>query len=228
MLCNKAEKGVARRACFRTEPGGQKAVSIVEFVVVLPLLVLFFIGIFELGRKLGQINWLSQTTFNAAYVGAGAPGGEVSRVEDTKKLAAELFFASRYGEFKSAPDFTPTFVVSFDDQKDYVAVQFQGDLRPLLSAVFGLNVQVASYLPYLGPGEIKYSGEFENPATHYCSQPPPSGGGGSCPIGTPTANCTVLPLACSQVTGVPTFGPPFFNTVPGPGPGGSSVPGSKD
>lgn len=55
---------------YRTEERGS---VFIELAIVLPLILLFIVGMLELGRVFRSLSWLNQTAFNVARAGAENP-----------------------------------------------------------------------------------------------------------------------------------------------------------
>jgi len=197
-------------------PGGRKKVcpygpgaSIVEFMIILPLLLLLFIGLFEVGRMMAQVETLSQGLCSAALFGAGLPGTTAERKDLTEKMAYRLFDSSVKKEFDQNPPVTPTFEAQFDSITNSVRLSFQGVLRVILPAFFSREMTRQCIVPELGPGALEYSENFTNPSPPFCSLDertvpcPPTDPGNPPP--TPIILCTTHPSHCSTTPINPTY-----------------------
>ena len=74
---------------FRRIIGSARGSVLTEMVVVLPLCLLFMIGMLEVGRLLAQYSWVQQTTYNAAILGSGLTTTDV--VASPEVVANSLF-----------------------------------------------------------------------------------------------------------------------------------------
>ena len=143
--------------------------SILEFLVVFPLILMFFCGVFELGRILAQVGWSMQVTYNAALIAAGNPDLVKTGDSETIGRAIKLFQASLNKEFLAPPTYSVELEdMNSNEQDKFVEVHGSGQLRSLLpAAALNAPFKVATAVPYLVWRTAPLADSFENSASDY-------------------------------------------------------------
>ncbi len=118
----------------------QKGGVLVEFAVVLPLCVFFFMGVLEIGRLLAQYSWVQQTAYNAAFLGSGLTE---STVETAPRTVVKTLFP-KLNESKNAMA-VPHVGTRYIDN-DAIQVSIKSDLNRL-TTFFPVDVDVQAFAP---------------------------------------------------------------------------------
>jgi len=133
-----------------------------EFVLVLPLLLIFFTGLLEFGRALNQISWLSQTTYEAARVGGNSSGPQG---QEAMSGVANLY----YGLLgKNLEGGATSLSGDYDLDKELVIVTLE-DKVPVLLGAFQLDLKLKLSGPHLAHPVPTQSNEFLNTIEHDCT-----------------------------------------------------------
>ena len=139
-----------------------------EFAIVLPLLVVFFLGISGLGQLLGHVTWISQTTYAAAMFAADVPQADgAARVEIE---TARLKEAQSRGQVAGTWD-APVYFNGGITGKPIVSVSVPAHVSPFMRTFFATEVGVSVAAPYLVPNQAAFAGfgDFGNPQGAGCS-----------------------------------------------------------
>lgn len=127
---------------LRKDKGG----VLIEMSVVLPLCLLFLLGILELGRVLAQYSWVQQTTYNAALLGSGLTSTNIEAAPVT--TAGNLF--AHLNASKGALT-EPGISASYNEGSvigvnDTVSITIQSDLN-LLTNFFPIKLNNTTTAP---------------------------------------------------------------------------------
>jgi|GEM_PF-5108080 len=126
-----------------------------EFVIIVPLLVIFLTGILEFGRTLNQVAWLSQTSYEAARVGgnSAAPQGQAAMTR-VANLYYDLLGRELEGDSSSV-------IGSYDSEERLVRVELNDKVKVLLGAYeLDLKFELAGpHLALLVPSQTQ---DYEN------------------------------------------------------------------
>lgn len=142
-----------------------------EFAIVLPLLVVFFLGVAGVGQLLGHSTWLAQATFTGAMAGTALPvdTGPVS-IEANITTLKDL--QSR-GQIKGGDAWdVQTNYYTAPSGKPYLIVRASAQVSPITKAIIPMNLGVSVAAPYLVPDANLFAnlGTFQNPpAPQGCS-----------------------------------------------------------
>ena len=173
----------------------------IEFLFVLPLLAIFFIGIVQLGRQFSQIAWFSTVNYETALAGgqANSDAGPSVMVETFNRLY-DIHKRNNNDRIQSSAP-TNNQPPEYVESNRTVNVNYTAVARPILKALqldFNINYVGPMLLsdPNLSEGNLN---AFENdrnfcydcygvptncPANDKCSDlplpPPPPPGGGHC------------------------------------------------
>lgn len=151
-----------------TRSGSNRGSVVTEFAIVLPLLLVFFVGISGLGQLLNHVTWISQTTYAAAMFAADIPAqaGPAKVETETERLA------SLQSRGQVTGDWSPP--VYFEGQitgKPIVSVTVPtAHVSPFLRTFFTTDVSVSVAAPYLVPNQTAFAGfnDFGNPPGAGC------------------------------------------------------------
>lgn len=169
---------------------------ITECLLVIPVMLIIFSGLVELGRTFSQINWVANTSYEVAMVGGGTP-----------QSSWDLAMQSRYSQLKDIPYYKvnmPSATVNQFNPLDTpagslparsVGVQIRATLPTLLSYVSPtFDVHAVAPMLVLGNGLPGQLSVFQNateggsPRYYNCAGQPLPIGSGYC------SSC--LPEAC--------------------------------
>ena len=135
---------------------------LLEFAIVLPLLLVFFLGISGIGQLLGHVTWISQTTYAAAMFAADVPQPDgAAKVElETNRLSTVQNRGQVSGQWDAPVYFNGEFT-----GKPIVSVSVPAHVTPLLNSMFGADVGVSVAAPYLVPNQSGFAayGDYGNP-----------------------------------------------------------------
>jgi len=127
----------------RVKAGMDRGAALVEFVIVFPLVVMFFLGLLVVGRTIQPIPWIMQTCYEAMRIGADTVSGQ-TQMQDR----FNLLFNSHVQRGEINPDLglVPE-VEYFDDGNDnhFVRVSTTANIKPLgptAGLVFPVNLWV--------------------------------------------------------------------------------------
>jgi hypothetical protein len=145
----------------KAERGG----TIVEFIIVFPLLVIFLSGLLMSGILLSQISWSMQSSFETALLGRASSQG----VGEAKMRSRfEVLTALMGGQLVDVEDntFIPRYVS--EGVSEFVKVDLNARVRALGlgSAYFPLNMTVYAHYNQIENSLAGFS-DFENPSCHY-------------------------------------------------------------
>lgn len=121
---------------YRQTRGG----VLVEFAIVLPLCVFFFMGIIEIGRLLAQYSWVQQTAYNAAFLGSGLSEGSI----ETGPINVVNTLFPKLNEDKNAMAAPVVGTRYFEN--DAIQVGIKSDLNRL-TGFFPVDVDVKTFAP---------------------------------------------------------------------------------
>jgi len=114
---------------------------LIEMSIVLPVCLLFFLGIIEIGRLLAQYSWVQQTTYNAAFLGSGMTESLVGT--DPTRVAKKLFDNLNYSK-NALTD--PEMSANYNGISQTVEISIQSNLN-LLTNFYPIDVDVTSTAP---------------------------------------------------------------------------------
>jgi len=165
----------------------QKSVgaAMVEFAIVLPLMMLLFSGLLEIGRVLSQLNWLSQTAFSLITLHGGTPkdyAPQLVSVRFDRLKTAKLNEFSKVGLTVNYPE--PLFGDSYYrtvNEAEVVGMKLSATIRPLTTILgFTIPVSIEVTGPFLIPDKSNAGnlGQFQNPSPYLydCSGRPCTNG----------------------------------------------------
>ncbi|MBN8547769.1 MAG: pilus assembly protein [Deltaproteobacteria bacterium] len=140
-----------------------KGSVLLEFAIVVPLLVVFFLGISGIGQLLGHVTWISQTTYAAALFAADVPqpDGPAKVQQATERLSEAQNRGQVSGDWNA-----PVYTVGQITGKPIVSVSVPANVSPLVSAMFSSSIGVSVAAPYLVPSQAAFAGfnDFANPS----------------------------------------------------------------
>ncbi|RIL08433.1 MAG: hypothetical protein DCC75_08920 [Proteobacteria bacterium] len=164
---------------------------IVEFILALPILLLFFVAVLELGRNIKEQNDLLPNAANAALLGAGF--ADSGRHQSAQDVAQSLYNISSSNQVEGGQAARP-FQASYDDSRELVEVDYSANIRELmppmtigsLSLSFTRSISGKVTMPYL----VKYGStgaNYDSPQNLaiYCANGNPAPAGGCAPINPP-------------------------------------------
>lgn len=145
--------------------------ALIEFLIVLPVIILFLVGIFETGRLLTQVSMVANSSYEAVMVGSEIRGEGTELAMDDR-----AFFLY---DLQNEQYLNPTITSSFDSDNDTVTVEISTDLRPLLNFI-PLHVKTVTTGPMLvlDSNINEDYNAFANPPPcgYICAAPPPAPG----------------------------------------------------
>lgn len=135
---------------------------VTECVIVIPLLLIIFSGLTELGRTFSQINWVANTSYEVALAGGGTP----------ELAGGNIVMEDRYSQLKDIPyykvNFPSTANSNYNPTTRTVSVSIHATLPTLLSYVSpAFDVHATAPILVLGNGVPGRLSVFENPADLY-------------------------------------------------------------
>jgi len=135
----------------------QKGSVLVEFTLVLPLLLILFVGILELGRALNETSWLIQASYQSAKLGSESPRSYGEQAMSSRGLLMSQL-QNKFVDTDSI-NITPEYL---DD--DLVSTSISGKLN-VLTPYLPINLSVRIVGPYLlrSAGSVDNLGVFSNP-----------------------------------------------------------------
>ena len=152
--------------------GGARAArgaALVEFAIALPLIMLFMVGVYDLGRAESQINTLAQVAYQVAFIGATIQSN--GRRHDGIRAGKVLgLVQNQTNYFDTVPILTLRPIVAPQtryftgtDGNLYVTATVQGTLRSfyrvLLPTLFTMQVSVTA--PYLYTSTSSLAGTID-------------------------------------------------------------------
>lgn len=156
--------------------GESAGAALVEFAIVLPLMVLIFSGLLEIGRVLSELNWISQTAFNLVALHGGTPKSYAPQLMNdrfNRLKTAKINEFSRVGLTVSDPQ--PLFeggsyYQHLANGTEVVGIKLAASIQPLTTILeFSLPVNIEVTGPFLLP-DTSAAGpfeEFQNPSLLY-------------------------------------------------------------
>jgi len=142
--------------------------AINEFVLILPLLVLFLTGLLEFGRTLNQVAWLTSATYEAARVGANSPDTQGVQAMDG---VANLYYKLRGENMAKGAG---SLKGSYDPQNRTVEVVLEDRVEYLMGS-FEIPLRFALAGPHLAGLTPVHSNKYENAAKGYNCNGQPDG-----------------------------------------------------
>ncbi|MBX7143542.1 MAG: pilus assembly protein [Oligoflexia bacterium] len=142
---------------------------IVEFLLALPIVILFFSGILELGRLYSQMTWMSNMAYETALSGAGWPQGGTATAEMDYRTNL-LGGMTTYHKMTAIPTRTDSYNAA-GMPPNTLLVEMSGHIAPLMQMING-DFRTAMVAPMLSnTGNIAGDlNQFANPACLYdCS-----------------------------------------------------------
>ncbi len=145
-----------------------------EFVIVIPMLLVFFVGIMSAGQMLGQLSWLSQATYIGAVSGTSSA---TTNVQDTIKNNIERLRdlqSLRQVDTDSTWQVHSTISNGTFSGKPIVTVDVTAHVSPLMQSFIPTNLGASAAAAYLVPNPAQFASlnNFANPS-----------GLSGCPIG---------------------------------------------
>ena len=139
----------------------EKAGVVVEFVIVFPLILIIFIGIFELGLTLSNVSWANQVSYVTTQLG-GDVNPEIGNIKMPARLEELHNLHGDYIENHSAD-----YQYNVDDKT--VTVEYEGDVQTILGKLalpqFGFGgLDLSINVAYTGPYTLK---SLESPDSGY-------------------------------------------------------------
>lgn len=149
----------------RQDRDSSKGGVLVEFLFALPIVLLFFSGILELGRLYSQITWMSNMAYETALAGAGWPQGGTATA-DMNYRTNLLGNMTTYHKLSAVPTRTDTYNAL--GIPNSLMVEMSGNISPLMQMISG-NFKTAVLAPMLASsGNIAGSlNQFGNPTCLY-------------------------------------------------------------
>jgi len=146
---------------------GDRGSVLTEFVIVVPLLLVFFLGITGVGQLVGNVTWISQTTYAGARLGADlphadGPGRVATETGRLKELQYRGQIANQQGNWTVVTSYSTGAVTG----KPIVNVSVDARISPLAKAFLPMDIGVSVAAPYLVPNQSLFAGlnDFANPA----------------------------------------------------------------
>lgn len=179
----------------------QCGASIVEFALFIPILILFFLGLVELGRLLSQITWVGQTAYQAVMI-----GGETSDVIGAAVMAKRVEELSELQDSQLTDQLNFIDPPVYDEENQTVSVRLGGEVNQLLNAPIDLGLNISVVGPTLTSSNPPPEGldEPSNPScVFYC---PWQGVEPCCtpPCSAPLSTCSQFPAPLPGDPGPPT------------------------
>lgn len=134
---------------------GEAGSVITEFAIVLPLLVVFFLGISGMGQLLGHVTWISQTTYAAALFAADVPQSDGAAKVQSE--TARLKGIQARGQVTGTWD-APIYFNGAITGKPIVSVSVPAHVSPFMRTFFATDVGVSVAAPYLVPNQATFAG----------------------------------------------------------------------
>jgi hypothetical protein len=125
---------------------GDQGATIIEFIIVFPLLILFLAGLLMSGIVLSQISWSMQSSFETALLGR-ANSSSVGQIKMKQRF--DTLRGLMGGQLEDGETFT-TGIVDQDNAR-FVEVRLDARVRPLglQSAAFPLGMTVYAHYNFL-------------------------------------------------------------------------------
>lgn len=136
-----------------------------EFVIVIPMLIVFFLCLVGTGQLLGHLTWVSQ----ASYIGAvaGASTSQITAPDTIEAKLEQLRDLQNRGQVPAGQswDVNPTFYNGAITGKPIVTVDVSADVTSISHAIVPMNLGVGVAAPYLVPNPEQFAGlnNFGNP-----------------------------------------------------------------
>lgn len=138
-----------------------------EFAILVPMLLVFFLGLIGVGQLLGHLTWVSQTTYAGALLGADIPQNEgptkiLTQSMRLKALQDRGQISSQAADFAVNTVYTNGSVTG----KPIINVSIGArNVSAIAKAVLPMNLDVSVAAPYLVPNQSLFStySDFSNP-----------------------------------------------------------------
>lgn len=162
----------------------QNGAVLVEFSLILPMMLLFFFGLIEIGRMFSQVSWFARVNYEAALAGSQAPAmADKVNAAVNEAFVGMLWFYQQDGYVKISE--TPVLDnagahANVDSRTVNVAAS--AVVQPMLKQIgFTLPVRFSGSMLGQGGTPIGSYSSFANPAVLYnCAGAPGSSDSAPC------------------------------------------------
>jgi hypothetical protein len=148
----------------------QSGSVLTEFAILVPMLVVFFLGLVGIGQLLGQVTWIAQTAYSGAVFAADTP-----REEGPAKVRAETakLKALQYrGQINpTSPNGGWTVQTNYSSGaltgQPIITVNVNAHISPIVRSIMQTDIGASAVMPLLVPGMDQFAGmySFANPTS---------------------------------------------------------------
>lgn len=167
-------------SCSDSRSFAESGGVIVEFLLTIPIIFIFFTAVLELGRLYSQVTWVSNMAYEVAVAGAGWPQGPAGDA-DMIYRSGQLGGITSYHRLSGPPTMNATYNHPSSPPRT-ITVNMSANVPPLVQFMTG-DFQTSVVAPMLAnDGTILGSfNNFANPACLYdCNGAVISNGGVCC------------------------------------------------
>lgn len=137
-----------------------------EFVVIIPMLIVFFFGILGSGQLIGNLTWISQASYIGAVSGSGM--AQTTAADAIRTNLERLRSLQSHGQVDAGANWnvTPAIFAGPVTQKPVIRVDVNANINRLSQAITSSGLGVGVVAPYLVPNVSQFAGlnSFANPA----------------------------------------------------------------
>jgi len=139
------EQKTTERSLLKFSSQKDRGASMVEFAIFVPILVLLFIGLVEMGRLLSEYTWVAQASYQTALLGSETLPSLGQPVMEKRKQDLYQIQGKHLQSSLVMP--TPSYQTGASDR--YVQIQMQGEMTRLLKSSYNMDLSVSSTAPLL-------------------------------------------------------------------------------